>query len=118
MSRSDVSWYPTVFPDRCDGCRELDAPKCVEFCPHNVFGIYNGKAVVMNPQNCVYGCISCESICPRKAIVFPQRTTAIPKLKRRDKRLLHKTKCRICGKIFWADRNVNLCFDCEAKENK
>jgi len=115
MERNAV-WYPTVFPDRCDGCEGLEVPRCIEFCPHNVFGIRDGKAVVLKPQNCVYGCISCESVCPRKAIIFPQRTMALPKTKKQDKGLLHKVKCRSCGKVFWTNRDVDICFDCEAKE--
>jgi len=115
MERNAV-WYPTVFPDRCDGCEGLEVPRCIEFCPHNVFGIRDGKAVVLKPQNCVYGCVSCESVCPRKAIVFPQRTMALPKIKKQDKGLVHKVVCRICGKVFWANTDVDICFDCEAKE--
>ena len=97
MGRNAV-WYPTVFPDRCDGCEGLEVPRCIEFCPHNVFGMRDGKAVVLKPQNCVYGCVACESVCPRKAIVFPQRTMTLPKTKKQDKGLLHKVECRICGK--------------------
>ena len=113
MSRSAV-WYPTIFPDTCDGCEGLDQPECTHFCPYGVFELRNGKAFVVNPHKCVYGCIACERICPKKAIAFPQRIAAMLKAPK-DKGLLQKAKCRNCGKIFWTNRNVNLCFDCEKR---
>ena len=64
----------------------------------------------------VYGCVSCESVCPKKAITFPQRISIVPKAKPKDKGLLHKVKCIKCGKVFWTNRDTNLCFECEAKE--
>ncbi|MBS7648586.1 MAG: hypothetical protein QXK89_08730 [Candidatus Bathyarchaeia archaeon] len=110
MERKAI-WYPTIFPDKCDGCAGFDAPKCVEFCPHNVYGILDGKAVVINPHNCVYACVACESICPRKAIAFPKRIT-MGQREQRDKFLLKKVKCRNCGKIFWTNEETDLCFNC------
>jgi len=41
-----AAWYPTIFPDKCDGCAGFETPKCIEFCPHKVFGILDGKAIV------------------------------------------------------------------------
>ena len=111
------AWYPTVFPDKCNGCEGLETPRCVEFCPNDVFEIRNKKAVVARPQNCVYGCIACESVCPKKAITFPQRVSAVPRAKSKDKGLLRKVKCIKCGKIFWTNRDTNVCFDCESKGN-
>ena len=35
----EAAWYPTIFPDKCDGCAGFETPKCIEFCPHKVFGI-------------------------------------------------------------------------------
>jgi len=113
MARPDTIWYPTILPERCDGCNRFRTPKCVDYCPHSVFELRDGKAVVSNPQNCVYGCVACESVCPRKAIVFPQYRAITSTIKCRDKDLLHKVKCRICGKVFWTNRDVNLCFECE-----
>ncbi|MGQ9744176.1 MAG: ATP-binding protein [Candidatus Bathycorpusculaceae bacterium] len=108
-------WYPTIFPEKCNGCEGLETPRCIQFCPNNVFEIYDGKAVVMRPQNCVYGCISCESVCPKKAIKFPQRMTSMMHVEVKDKGLLHKVKCKICGKVFWTNRETDICMDCEKR---
>ncbi len=108
-------WYPTVFPDKCNGCEELETPKCIQFCPHDVFEIRNGKAVVVKPQNCVYGCVACEPVCPKKAIAFPQRIALMPKATSKDKGLLHKVRCVKCGKAFWTNRDTDICFDCETR---
>jgi len=110
-----AAWYPTIFPDKCDGCTGFETPKCIEFCPHKVFGILDGKAIVANPQNCVYGCIACEHVCPRKAIVFPQRVTLRQRVQR-DKGLLRKVKCGNCGKIFWTNEDTDLCFKCRKQQ--
>ncbi|MCW4020330.1 MAG: hypothetical protein NWF14_03770 [Candidatus Bathyarchaeota archaeon] len=112
MASSAAVWHPTVFPDRCDGCEGLQQPECIEFCPYGVFELRDGKALVVNPQKCVHGCVACERLCPRKAVAFPQRIAALPKALK-DKGLVRKTKCTICGKIFWTNRDVDLCFDCE-----
>jgi len=112
VTNSAAVWYPTVFPDKCNGCEDFEKPQCIEFCPYGVFELRDGKAVVINPHKCVYECIACERICPKKAIAFPQRIT-MPKAPE-DKGLLRKIKCKNCGKIFWTNRDVDLCFDCEA----
>lgn len=112
MASSAAVWFPTVFPDKCDGCEGLKQPQCIEFCPYDVFELREGKALVVNPTKCVYGCIACERICPRKAIAFPQQIAATTKAPK-EKGLLRKVKCRSCGKIFWTNREVDLCFDCE-----
>jgi NAD-dependent dihydropyrimidine dehydrogenase PreA subunit len=111
MAKSQALWYPTIFPDKCNGCVGFEIPKCIEFCPHKVFGILNGKAIVVNPQNCVYGCIACEHVCPKKAIAFPQRM-AFRQRVQKDKGLLRKVECRRCGKIFWTNEDTDLCFEC------
>jgi len=115
MSSQSGLWYPTIYPDRCDGCAGKEVPKCVAFCEKNVFEVRDGKAVVVRPQNCVYGCIACEFVCPRKAIAFPQRIASLPKVKMEDKGLLHRVKCVKCGKIFLTNRDTNICMDCEEK---
>ena len=107
-----MSWYPTVFPDRCDECAGLEKPRCIEFCPNGVFELRDSKAVVANPNSCVYGCVACESVCPKKAIVFPQRILVSSKT-RNNKGLLHKIKCKKCGKVFWTNRDIDLCLDCK-----
>ncbi|MEM2912689.1 MAG: hypothetical protein QW146_09325 [Candidatus Bathyarchaeia archaeon] len=114
MAKSAAVWYPTVFPDKCNGCEDLEAPQCIQFCPHGVFGLKDSKAVVVNPHKCVYGCIACERICPKKAIAFPQRIATMPKIPK-DKGLLHKVVCKKCGKTFWTNREVEVCMDCEGK---
>jgi len=48
MAKPAAVWYPTVFPDRCNGCEGLEKPQCIEFCPHGVFELKEGKAVVVN----------------------------------------------------------------------
>lgn len=107
------AWYPTVFPDKCDGCKNLEKPRCVEYCPNDVFKIIHEKSVVANPHKCVYGCTACQPVCPRKAIAFPQRIETMTRTKQKKEGLLRKTKCKKCGKIFWTNRDTDLCFDCE-----
>jgi NAD-dependent dihydropyrimidine dehydrogenase PreA subunit len=68
--REQVPWYPSVYPDRCDGCGG-----CLAFC---TFGVYDldeasNKAIVVDPFNCVVGCDSCAKVCKRGAIRFPPR---------------------------------------------
>ncbi|MEM4704032.1 MAG: ferredoxin family protein [Candidatus Bathyarchaeia archaeon] len=109
------AWYPTVFPDKCDGCATLGKPRCVEFCPNGVFSIVNDKVVVAFPHKCVDGCTACEPVCHKKAISFPRRTTAFAKLEDEDKGLLRRTVCENCGKTFWTNRDVDVCMDCEGK---
>ena len=105
-------WYPTIFPDRCDGCQKLETPRCIQFCPNKVFEIHDGKVVVTHPYTCVYGCTACQPVCPRKAISFPQRRGNIAE-SRQEKGLLRKVMCKGCGKTFWTNRDIDLCFDCE-----
>jgi len=73
------------------------------------------RLLFANPQNCVYGCIACEHVCPRKAIVFPQRVTLRQRVQR-DKGLLRKVKCGNCGKIFWTNEDTDLCFKCRKQQ--
>ncbi|MEM2981058.1 MAG: ferredoxin family protein [Thermoproteota archaeon] len=106
-----TGWYPIVFPDRCDGCQGLEKPKCVEFCPHTVFALMGGKAVVANPQNCVEGCVACMPLCPRKAIEFPRH----PGSRRGDRSWsegLRRIVCRKCGRVFWTNEDRDLCWEC------
>jgi len=48
----------------CNGCGA-----CVELCPTNVFTLRNGKAEVVNANDCIY-CLGCIALCTRKAIVI------------------------------------------------
>jgi len=108
-----VTWYPVIYPDRCDGCQGSDKPKCVEFCPHDVFHVRDNKVVVANPQNCVEGCVACMQLCPRKAIDFPSH-----KSYRRSEKAwtegLRKAVCKKCGKAFWTNEDKDLCWECES----
>ncbi len=115
MADGCAVWYPTIFPDRCDGCKKLEATRCIQFCPNEVFEIREGKVVVAHPYKCVYGCTACEPVCPKKAISFPKRETASIGVKSRDKGLLRKIVCIKCGKTFWTNREVDICMDCEIK---
>ncbi|MEM2385026.1 MAG: hypothetical protein QXL74_07040, partial [Candidatus Bathyarchaeia archaeon] len=65
MTKVCAPWYPTIFPEKCDGCLRFGEPRCIKFCPHGVYSFIDGKAVVVNPQNCIYGCVACESVCPK-----------------------------------------------------
>jgi len=69
------------------------------------------RLLLLIHKNCVYGCIACEHVCPRKAIAFPQRIT-LKQRAQKDKGLLRKVKCRSCGKIFWTNEDTDLCFEC------
>ncbi|MBC7130029.1 hypothetical protein H5T51_02260 [Candidatus Bathyarchaeota archaeon] len=115
MAGACTPWYPTIFPEKCDGCAKYGTPRCVEYCPNGVFAFKEGKAIVANPHKCVYGCTACEPICHTKAITFPrpdfsQGAAASTK----NKGLLRKVICNKCGKTFWTNRESNLCFDCES----
>lgn len=110
------SWFPVIYAERCNGCVGLDKPRCIHYCPNGVFNLEDDLAVVANPQNCIYLCSSCEPVCPRKAIAFPQRTATPEKTKSKREELIRKTKCDVCGKIYWTNRETDVCLDCERKE--
>jgi len=103
------SWFPTISADLCNGCK--GEFKCVAFCPNDVLEINGGKALVVKPLDCIFGCSNCAKICPKKAIIFPQRETTYKNEKK--KTWLHKIVCRGCGKNFSTDRETELCFECE-----
>lgn len=115
MAGHSVSWFPTIFPDRCDGCEKLEAPRCIRFCPNGVFEIMEGKAVVAHPSNCMNGCNACEPICPHKAISFPKTGQTLQDSGESWNRMLHKVACTICGKEFWTNTDTQVCFDCKRK---
>jgi len=115
MASQKGVWFPAVFPDRCDGCEKYEAPRCIKFCQNEVFELKDGKVVVVQPYNCVYGCSACEPVCPKKAIIFPMKETASTQAQYEDKGLLRKVACGKCGKIFLTNREVNICMDCESK---
>ncbi|MFH1537440.1 MAG: ferredoxin family protein [bacterium] len=59
---------PKVDHDACNGDGE-----CYEVCPvePNVYEIKNGKAHVVNPDECIE-CGACESACPTEAITLEE----------------------------------------------
>ncbi len=116
MSDLDVPWFPTVFSDKCDGCVGTGKPRCIEYCPNRVFTFLEGKAVVAYPTKCVKGCSACAPLCHKKAIVFPSRNASYPPVKEEDKGMIWKTTCEVCGKHYWTNRKINVCYDCEAKK--
>ncbi|MEM2102018.1 MAG: 4Fe-4S dicluster domain-containing protein [Candidatus Bathyarchaeia archaeon] len=115
MAQPQGVWYPTIFPEKCNGCASFEKPRCVEFCPHEVFEIKDGKATVVNPTKCIYGCTACEPICPKKAIKFPKKETTSLVIETVDKGLLRKIICSKCKKTFWTNRETEVCFDCESQ---
>jgi NAD-dependent dihydropyrimidine dehydrogenase PreA subunit len=69
---SDGPWFPTINSDECDGCAKTGKPRCIEFCPNNVFTFKDGKAEVTNPASCGVGsgtfhCSACAPLCPKNA---------------------------------------------------
>jgi len=48
--------------DKCIGCS-----LCVEVCPHNVFELRQGKAVIVDFNGCME-CGACVNNCPSNAI--------------------------------------------------
>ena len=65
-------WYPTIDYTKCISCMT-----CVNFCPHGVYTILEGKPFVKNKEACVDMCKGCEKICPQKAITH-QKTNQTP----------------------------------------
>jgi len=100
VASSAAVWYPTIFPDKCDGCEDLEKPYCIEFCPHGVFALKDGKALVVNPHKCIYGCIACERLCPSKAIAFPQRIATMQKFKK-IRGCCERLNVGTAAKVFW-----------------
>ena len=61
------NWYPIIDYNRCSGCLS-----CVNFCPHEVFEVKDGKPVVAHPENCVEFCRGCQKgACDYEAISYP-----------------------------------------------
>lgn len=77
IPRKEITWFPTVNLERCDGCED-----CVTHCHHDVFSVVDGKPVVANPENCVVGCKACGWICPIGAITHPSKDELREMLKR------------------------------------
>jgi len=58
-----------VDPDKCDGCRTLDRPACVDICPNDLMALDGslGKAWNQEPDLC-WECYACVKACPQAAI--------------------------------------------------
>jgi len=70
MPREQIPWFPTVYEDKCNGCKE-----CFLMCPTKVF-LWDDKTEkpkVVKPFNCVVGCTGCAHICKPEAISFPSK---------------------------------------------
>lgn len=48
--------------DQCTGCQV-----CLQVCPHEVFNMNHGKAVIINRDACIE-CGACSNNCPTSAI--------------------------------------------------
>lgn len=68
IPRETINWNPTVNVDACIGCGT-----CVTGCSRMVYRYdYDlGKAIVVDPLNCMVGCTTCANTCPTHAINFP-----------------------------------------------
>jgi len=80
VPRESIPWFPTVYEEKCDGCKE-----CYDMCPTKVF-IWDEKTQkpkVVYPLRCVVSCTGCAAICKPKAISFPPRSIIDNILKRR-----------------------------------
>ncbi len=51
-----------IMSDRCTGCG-----MCLEVCPHNVFAIREGKAVIIDSDRCME-CGACANNCAFEAL--------------------------------------------------
>jgi len=60
------TWYPVIDYEKCIGCLA-----CVNFCPHGVYEVKDGKPYMVHPEECVDFCKGClKGACPVGAISF------------------------------------------------
>ena len=60
------TWYPIIDYEKCVGCLN-----CVNFCPHDVYTVKDGKPYVAHPENCVEFCRGCQKgACEHNAIRY------------------------------------------------
>ena len=117
----DGPWFPIIYSDKCDGCSKTGKPRCIEFCPNDVFTFNDGKAIVANPAKCGGGCTTlrcsaCAPLCHRRAISFPAKNTGYLNVTEDKKGLIRKTTCSVCGKQYWTNSDNAVCFDCETEK--
>ena len=66
IPRKEIAWFPTINYDSCTACMS-----CVDFCPHGVYKVENGKTIVKHPYQCIVGCTNCKSKCANNSLSFP-----------------------------------------------
>jgi NAD-dependent dihydropyrimidine dehydrogenase PreA subunit len=118
LANANDPWFPMIISEKCDGCIKVGNPRCVEFCPNDVFVFENGKAVVARPANCGkessrIHCSACAPLCHSRAISFPSKNVENRQEGEDEKGLIRKVTCSECGKQYWTNRQTNVCFDCE-----
>lgn len=71
VPRRDVPWFPTIDESACDGCGA-----CEKFCSFGVLERTRDDSTVHVRRRyaCVVGCDLCSSVCPKRAISFPDRS--------------------------------------------
>lgn len=113
--------FPIILDEKCDGCAKTGKPRCIEFCPNGVFEYRDGKAVVAYPAKCgsscsTVNCSACAPLCHKRAIIFPSRSASFVPVKQEDKGMIRKTTCKVCGKQYWTNREIDVCMDYENKK--
>ena len=99
VPRGEIDWHPTVNEEFCMGCG-----LCVTGCGRQVYGYdYDReKAIVLRPESCLVGCVTCANTCPDGAITFPP-AQRIQKLIRQKKVLTRVKKQELPeGRERWA----------------
>jgi NAD-dependent dihydropyrimidine dehydrogenase PreA subunit len=68
IERASIDWAPRIDESLCIGCG-----LCVTTCGRKVFDydFDRKKAVTARPTQCMVGCVTCENLCPQRAIGFP-----------------------------------------------
>lgn len=72
VPRSLIPWFPTIDVEKCQP--EKCSQECIKACPRGIFEMRDDtRVVVVYPENCTVGDISCSFQCPLGAISFPKR---------------------------------------------
>ncbi|SHJ75816.1 ATP-binding protein [Paramaledivibacter caminithermalis] len=59
------NWYPVINYEICTECGA-----CFNKCSHGVYEKDGDRPVVVQPDNCIYGCRGCQKLCPAAAIEY------------------------------------------------